>query len=307
MVYVYRYSFFLQVTSMSQKVTGPATVVPWLESPATCARRAAPSFRHGTAAQPRSETGSSAAQGPRDVARPERTGAPWNSPRDTRNFPWRGPHGTPKHLYIYIYISYIIHPDPSSSSSPALSSSVIHLHAIMLPSFINHHACIQIKNAKRHPSARLEHHAADETSNLPNAGHWNVAILQRKAAPHCPRTHFLRHNHHMGSHWDQIVSLIQKIILEGPWFLVISWCSILFNHYMTMCRILHMMCDKNDINWYHIGFGPPRYPRLEVVPLFLQLENRFLDKPTSFTCNPGRKCDAGPGFGTSFSALVHLI
>ena len=91
-------------------------------------------------------------------------------------FPWRAPHGTSKHLYIHI--SYIIHPDPSSSSSPSVSdilicppSSVIHLHSIMHPSFIIHHACIQIKNAKRHPSARLEHHAADETSNPPNAGH----------------------------------------------------------------------------------------------------------------------------------------
>ena len=239
----------------------------------------------------------------------------WSSVKLTSGHPQLSLEGPTWHTQtsIHLHLHFIHHPSWSILIIiPSLilirpPSSVIHLHAIMLPSFINHHACIQIKNAKRHPSARLEHHAADETSNLPNAGHWNVAILQRKAAPHCPRTHFLRHNHHMGSHWDQIVSLIQKIILEGPWFLVISWCSILFNHYMTMCRILHMMCDKNDINWYHIGFGPPRYPRLEVVPLFLQLENRFLDKPTSFTCNPGRKCDAGPGFGTSFSALVHLI
>ena len=42
----------------------------------TSALRAAPSFRHSAAAQPRSATRSSAAQGSRGVAAPARTGAP---------------------------------------------------------------------------------------------------------------------------------------------------------------------------------------------------------------------------------------
>ena len=107
-------------------------------SRATFALRAAPSFRHGITAKPRSETRSSAAQGPRGVARPARSWPLWNSPRDTRSFPWRGPHGTSKHLYIYI--SYIIHPHASSSSSPSLSNILIcpPSSVIRHPSSFNH-------------------------------------------------------------------------------------------------------------------------------------------------------------------------
>ena len=162
---------------MSQKITGPG-----LESSDLCpASSAKLSARHsGEATQRNSKLCS---------ARPSRCR---NACKDLSSvkltsghsqLSLESPHGTSKHLYIYI--SYIIHPDPSSSSSPSLSdilicppssvirhpSSVIHPRSIMHPSFIILHACSQIKNAKRHPSARLEHHAADETSNPPNAGH----------------------------------------------------------------------------------------------------------------------------------------
>ena len=77
---------------------------------ATSALRAVPSFWHSAAAQPRSATRSSAAQGSRGVAEAARTGDPWNSPR--RSFWW--------HIQIQtsskIHISSIIH-HPSSRSS----------------------------------------------------------------------------------------------------------------------------------------------------------------------------------------------
>ena len=127
-------------------------------SRATFALQAAPSFRHGTAAKPRSETRSSAAQGPQGVARPARTWPLWSSPRDTRSFPWRAPHGTSKHLYIYI--SYIIHPDPSSSSSPSLSdilicppSSVIrHPSSFNHASVFHHSSCLHPKQERQEAS-----------------------------------------------------------------------------------------------------------------------------------------------------------
>ena len=90
-----------------------------------------------------------------------------------------GPHMAHPNIYtstfhtssILIHPHHHPHPYPISSSVLRPPSSVIHPRSIMHPSFIIHHACSQIKNAKRHPSARLEHHAADETSNPPNAGH----------------------------------------------------------------------------------------------------------------------------------------
>ena len=57
----------------------------------------------------------------------------------TRSFPWRGPHGTSKHLYNYM--SYIIHPDPSSSSSPSLSDILIRS-----PSSIFVQSCIHLSS-----------------------------------------------------------------------------------------------------------------------------------------------------------------
>ena len=90
-----------------------------------------------------------------------------------------GPHMAHPNIYtstfhtssILIHPHHHPHPYPISSSVLRPPSSVIHPRSIMHPSFITHHACIQNKNAKRHPSARLEHHVADETSNPPNAGH----------------------------------------------------------------------------------------------------------------------------------------
>ena len=56
------------------------------------------------------------------------------------------PHGTSKHLYIYI--SYIIHPDPSSSSSPSLSDILICPPSSVLrpPSSILVQSCIRLSS-----------------------------------------------------------------------------------------------------------------------------------------------------------------
>ena len=118
---------------VTKKSLAPATVVPWLESSDVCpASSAKLSARHSGAATQRNSKLCS--------ARPSRCRnacKDLSSVKLTSEHPQlslESPHDTSKHLYIYV--SYIIHPDPSSSSSPSFSDILVRSSVILHPSSI---------------------------------------------------------------------------------------------------------------------------------------------------------------------------
>ena len=135
-------------------------------SRATFALRAAPSFRHGTAAQPRSETRSSAAQGPRGVATPARSWPLWSSPRNTRAFPG-GPHMAHPNIYTSTChtSSILIHPHHHPHPYPISSSVIRHPSSFNHASVFHHSSCL-------HPNQ--ERQEASKCKAWTPRGRWDI-------------------------------------------------------------------------------------------------------------------------------------
>ena len=162
------------------------------------------------------------------------------------------PHGTSKHLYIYI--SYIIHPDPSSSSSPSLSdilicpqSSVLrHPSSIFVQSRIRLSPFIMLASKTRTPRGI-------QVQGLNTTRQMRHQILQMLAT-------------------EMLQSCKGQLHLTARGLIS---C-------VTIITSSHGITLTSKIYRYTV-------PRLG-------------------SPGPGKtqKCDAGPGFGTSFSALVHL-
>ena len=161
----------LNTLTCHKKITGPATVVPWLESSDFCpASSAKLSARHsGEATQRNSKLCSARPSRCRNACKD------LSSVKLTSGHPQLSLEGPIWHIQtsIQLHFIYIIHPDPSSSSSPSLSDSLIRPPSSFIrhPSSFNH-ASIFHHSSCLHPNQ--ERQEASKCKAWTPRGRWDI-------------------------------------------------------------------------------------------------------------------------------------